>query len=188
MRSKLIVSVLALLLAACQTTSGTHKIYPGSGGPDGKPLSVPPPVQGQPYRPQEVLPPPATAPSPPKTAEQISGAAVTSLMKSARQYRQASKPEQAAGALERALRIEPRNYFVWSALGQAYLAQKNYAQAESMAQKSTALARGNAYVAVENWKTIAAARQARGDAAGAAEAAAQLAALQAQLGAASAAP
>nr|WP_240954221.1 tetratricopeptide repeat protein [Solimonas marina] len=102
-------------------------------------------------------------------------------MKKANEYRAAGQPDQAAGVLERALRIEPRNYFVWSALGQAYLAQKNYAQAESVAQKSTALARGNYYVALENWKTIQAARMARGDAAGAALAGAQVASLQAQI-------
>nr|WP_241696219.1 tetratricopeptide repeat protein [Solimonas terrae] len=105
-------------------------------------------------------------------------------MKRARQYRQDGQPDQAAGTLERALRIEPRNYFVWSALAQAHLAQKNYAQAESMAQKSNALARGNIYVTLENWKTIAAARNGQGDADGAADAAAQIAALQARLDAA----
>src|SRR3546814_20444286 len=82
-------------------------------------------------------------------------------MKRASDYRKAGQPDQAAGTLERALRIEPRNYFVWSALAQAYLAQKNYAQAESMAQKSNALARGNVYVALENWKTISAAASAQ---------------------------
>jgi hypothetical protein len=106
----------------------------------------------------------------PRTAEQISGAAVTALIRQARAARLAGNPDQAAAALERALRIEPRNYFVWSALGQTYLAQKNYAQAESVAQKSTVLARGNVWVELENWKTIASARQARGDAVGALQA------------------
>src|SRR3546814_10268203 len=41
-RSKLIVVTVALLLAACQTTSGTHQVYPGTTGPEGEPLSTPP--------------------------------------------------------------------------------------------------------------------------------------------------
>jgi tetratricopeptide (TPR) repeat protein len=175
------IVLLAAPLAACQTTSGIHKVYPGDAGPSGEPSNPPPPVQAQPVAPPVLLPPPPPVVYP-KSADQISGAAVTSLMKRARQYIDAGQPDQAAGTLERALRIEPRNYFVWSALGQAYLAQKNYPQAESVAQKSNALARGNYYVALENWKTIAAARTASGNAAGAAEAAAQIQAIQAQLG------
>jgi len=183
-RSKLIIVSLALVLAACQTTRGTHKVYPPDSGPQGQPLPTTP-APTQPVEP--VAPPPEPAPKPlpdyPKTAEQISGSAVTALMKQARTAMKSGQPDRAAGSLERALRIEPRNYFVWSALGQAYLGQKNYLQAESVAQKSNALARGNIYVNIENWKTIAAARQARGDEAGAAEATAQLEALQAQLSA-----
>ncbi|WP_051361823.1 tetratricopeptide repeat protein [Solimonas soli] len=189
MRSKLIIVSLAAVLAACQTTQGTHQIYPPAGGPRGEPLpSTPPPAAA----PEPVAPPAAPAPKPlpdyPKSAEQISGGAVTALMKQARAALNAGQPDRAAGALERALRIEPRNYFVWSALGQAYLGQKNYLQAESVAQKSNALARGNIYVDIENWKTIAAARQARGDNDGALQASAQVEALQAQLSAAPAPP
>ncbi|WP_051278049.1 tetratricopeptide repeat protein [Solimonas flava] len=190
MRSKLIVAVAALVLAACQTTQGTHQIYPPASGPQAEPLP-PPPAQPEPKpleAPAVVEPPAPPLASFPKSAEQISGSAVTALMKQARQYRSAGQPDRAAGVLERALRIEPRNYFVWSALGQAYLAQKNYLQAESVAQKSNALARGNVYVAVENWKTIAAARDARGDAIGALQASAQVEALQAQLSAAPGTP
>lgn len=188
-RSKLSLLLLAVALAACQTTSGTHKIYPAAGGPEGQPLPSPPAAEPRPLETPEVQPvTPPPLPDYPKSAEQISGGAVTSLMKQARQYREAGKPEQAAGVLERALRIEPRNYFVWSALGQAYLAEKNYVQAESVALKSNALARGNVYVALENWKTIAGARRARSDADGAAEADAQIAAIQAQLDAVPATP
>ena len=74
------------------------------------------------------------------------------------------------GALERAQRIEPRNYFVWSSLARVYLDKKDYDNAESVALKSNSLARGNIYVELENWKIIAAARQAQGDAIGALQA------------------
>ncbi|MGH8445372.1 MAG: tetratricopeptide repeat protein [Solimonas sp.] len=189
MRSKLIIVVVAAVLAACQTTQGTHQIYPPATGPQGEPLPAVTPPAGKPVEPQAATPVPAApAIDYPKSSEQISGGAVTALMKQARQYRDAGQPDRAAGVLERALRIEPRNYFVWSALGQSYLGQKNYLQAESVAQKSNALARGNLYVNVENWKTIAAARQARGDAEGALQASAQVETIQAQLNAAPATP
>ncbi len=167
----LLLVLMGLSLTACQTTRGTKVVWPY---PEPPVASEPAPSEGTP--PPEVIAPPVAideaplprpVPSYPRSAEQISGAAVTSLMKQARQHLAAGNPDQAAGVLERAVRIEPRNYFVWSALGQSYLAQKNYAQAESIAQKSNALARGNAWVEMENWKTIAAARTARGDTAAA---------------------
>ncbi|WP_143068949.1 tetratricopeptide repeat protein [Solimonas aquatica] len=168
----------ALVLAACQSMSGTHQVYPTVPEPVIQPLPPPPP----PATPR-VLPAPSPV-SGPRSAEDISGGAVSSLMKQARAYMGAKQPDRAAGVLERALRIEPRNYFVWSALGQAYLGQQNYAQAESMAAKSNALSHGNLYVSLENWKTIAAARQASGDKAGAQEAQATADAIQARLSAA----
>ena len=80
------------------------------------------------------------------------------------------EPDRAAASLERALRIEPRNYFVWSMLSQIYLDQRQYEQAEAVAGKSNSLARGNFYIELENWKTIAKARDALGDAVGALQA------------------
>lgn len=173
--SRLLLLLIALGLAACQTTRSTKEVWPYPEPPVATrpvpPDSVPPTVTVPPGTPGgevEVQPPePRPVPNYPRTAEQISGGAVTSLMKQARQHLAAGKPDQAAGVLERAVRIEPRNYFVWSALGQSYLAQKNYAQAESVAQKSNVLARGNAWVELENWKTIAASRLARDDGSGA---------------------
>lgn len=174
---------MVLGLAACQTAPVKPTPAPQ---PAPQPLPTLPPIPERPVITTPTPPPPVL--SAPKTAEQISGGAVTSLMKQAREYRNAGQPAKAAGVLERALRIEPRNYFAWSALGQAYLEQKNYTQAESMALRSNALARGNAYAEVENWKTIAAARQARGDTAGAAQAQTQIEMLQARLSAPPATP
>ena len=182
MRVRLLLVLLVLGLAACQTAP--VKPPPVVRPPPAQPLPTLPPIPEPPAS-QPAAPPVASFP---KTAEQVSGSAVTSLMKQARAYRAAGEPSKAAGVLERALRIEPRNYFAWSALGQAYLAQKNYAQAESMALRSNSIARGNLYVELENWKTIAAARQARGDSAGAAQAAVQVETIQARLSAASTRP
>lgn len=142
-----------------------------------QPLALPWPL-GEPTAPAQpqtapplVVPVPETevlAPLPnyPKTAEEVSGPAVTSLIKQARAARAANKPAQAQAALERAMRIEPRNAFVWSALASSFLAQNNYAQAMSHAQKSNSLARGNIYLELDNYRTIAIARDAQGDAAG----------------------
>lgn len=182
MRTRLTLVLVAVALSACQTMHGQRQTYDPAPPTQTRPLPTLPPIP-EPQPVPEASAPTATPPlaNYPKSAEQVSGVAVTSLMKQARGYLSAKQPDRAAGVLERALRIEPRNYFVWSALGQSYLAQKNYAQAESMALRSNALARGNIYVEIENWRTIAEARQARGDADGALQASAQIATMQEQL-------
>ena len=205
----LLLLLSATALVACQTPGGVHQLYPPPPPPPviqplppqpapqpprliplqpapQPPQLIPMPLPAQP-EPQSVPQPPQLVPAPPsgpRTAEDISSGAVSALMKQARAYLNANQPDRAAGVLERALRIEPRNYFVWSALGQAYLGQKNYVQAESVAAKSNALSHGNPYVALENWKTIAAACQASGNVAGAQDAQANIEAIQSQLGAA----
>lgn len=182
----------SIWLAGCATslpaTGGVWPAPPASGTPS---PSFPPPAASLPW-PGPSLPPPSApvpivpaAPPPPaypKTAAEISGQAVVSLMKQAETDRAAGRFEQASANLERAQRIEPRNYFVWSALASLYLAQGLNDQAESVALKSTSLARGNVYVDLENWKTIAASRQARGDAIGALQARAKVDELQRGLG------
>ena len=170
---------LLLFLAGCQTAVGireTHKPAPISV-PEPIPSPLPGPVLGQP----SPIAPPATTPpiinpalpdasalaSYPQTPERISGSAVVSLLKQASAARSAGQSGQATAALERALRIEPRNYFVWSALATTYLQSKDYEQAESVAKKSNSLARGNVYVEQENWRVIHEVRIAVGDADGA---------------------
>ncbi len=176
-----------MCLAACAASEGQHRVWgdDDSGVLVLPPGSTPPPKtsgRDQSAEPGAVPPVEAGAilPAYPR-AEDISGAAVTSLMRQARAALDAGQPAQAAAPLERALRIEPRNYFVWSLLAKSYLAQKNYSQADNIAGKSNALARGNIYVEIENWTTISAARAAMGDAAGADVAQQRLAALQQRL-------
>ncbi len=162
------VILLALALGACAGGQGSRRVWS-----DDEPAVVSEPAAPVPSSPAQPVPPPGDAPAVdampayPRSAEEISGAAVTALMRQARAALGTGRPDQAAAALERALRIEPRNYFVWSMLGQAYLAQNNFGQASNIAGKSNALARGNVYVELENWRTIAAARRGLGDAAGA---------------------
>lgn len=192
---KLSAVVLALAVAGCQTARGRHE---ASTPPEQtRPLSKPVPGVVMPGEPTPVAPstlpstspsgdmtfpapplPDKVLPSYPKSADAISSAAVLSLLRSAQSSRAAGQYGQAAGSLERALRIEPRNYFVWSTLADTYLRQKSYDQAESVAQKSNSLGRGNVYVEQENWRVIRDARTGSGNAAGAAEAQARMDAIQ----------
>lgn len=161
------------MLSGCVAPSGKRRVWPETEPTvPVRPTQTPTarPLERGPIIEQAPQPTPRPAPAVPRSAEEISGAAVTSLMRQARGSLSAGQPAQAASALERALRIEPRNYFVWSMLAKTYLAQNNYTQADSVAGKSNALARGNVYVELENWRTIAAARHALGDVAGAEDA------------------
>jgi tetratricopeptide (TPR) repeat protein len=173
LRSLLIV-IATVALAACATSQGDKRIWPYP-----EPPVVTYPAPTAPPDQDTRVGPPVTAP--PQTAEDVSGEAVTALMRQARTSLDAGKPDQAAAALERAIRIEPRNAFVWSLLGKTYLAQGNYPQAENVCSKANALARGNAYVQLDNWRTIRAARVAQGDTVGAAEAAQRIDALEQSL-------
>src|SRR6266702_3565939 len=108
-------------------------------------------------------PPPGTA-SPPAHAESI---AIASLLDGARADTAAGRLANAAASLERALRIEPRNPRLWQELARVRLKQGDYAQAESTAARSNSWAGGDNALRAENWRLIAHARDARGDAEGA---------------------
>lgn len=65
---------------------------------------------------------------------------VAGLLKQAENRRAAGDLDEAASALERGLRIEPRNPFIWNRLARIRLEQGSFDQAQSMASKSNALA------------------------------------------------
>ncbi|HEX4872395.1 MAG TPA: tetratricopeptide repeat protein [Nevskiaceae bacterium] len=188
-----VLLLLSLLVVACTSTSGRRESAwppledrsanvpaPGSPSYPADPLpGVPSPLAP----PTPVAPPPAPpASSAPRSPEAISGQAVLSLLRQSGAARQAGNLEQASAALERALRIEPRNYFVWSALAQVYLDQGQADQAESVAGRANSLARGNLFVELENWRTIRRARELRGDAAGSLQAQVRIEQIESQLG------
>lgn len=104
--------------------------------------------------------------------------ALSSLYDKAVSSVSAGNYDQAASSLEQALRIEPSNGSTWHDLGGVRMRQKQYDQAISMAQKSIGLAGGNDSLKARNWRLIAAALRAKGDTAGAQEAAAKAAAFQ----------
>ena len=193
----LFIGLLMLAVSACQTARGTREPVwpyptpPSMPAPGAEPS--PSPQHSPEYLPEPVLPPAgepvfvpmqeSRPPLPvfPKAAEQISSAAVVSLLRQARSATDMGNPEQAQSALERALRIEPRNYFVWSALAATHLERKSYTQAITVAKKSNSLARGNFYAELENYRVIVAAAEATGDAAAGLQAQARLDEIQRML-------
>jgi tetratricopeptide (TPR) repeat protein len=99
-----------------------------------------------------------------------SGAAVVALLDNADRDTEAGRRDQAIASLERALRIEPKNPIPWHKLSRLRLEEKNWKQAVALAKKSNVLAPGNKVLQAENWKIIAQASAAMGDATGAARA------------------
>ncbi len=138
---------------------------------------VPPPAAPEPepepiQPPARPSPPPAAPPAelPPAEITREGNQAVAALLESADKYVKSKQLDKAGAALERALRIEPRNAGIWHDLAQIRLHQGQYQQAESLASKSNSLAGGNRGLQSRNWKVIASARKATGNAAGAEEA------------------
>jgi tetratricopeptide (TPR) repeat protein len=122
-----------------------------------------------------LAPPPSSPPLPVPPARsyprslQDSGAspAAISLVRQAQDARVGGHPDQSLALLERALRIESRNPFIWQAMASTQMDLQAWDQAESAARKSNSVAHGNPYAELTNWKIIAASKQAAGDSAGA---------------------
>jgi predicted Zn-dependent protease len=144
MRRLLLVS---FALAGCATAPG----------PEPAPAPQPAPVEQPP--PAAVEPAPAAAPK--------ENVAIAGLMESARADAAAGRLPNAAASLERALRIEPRNPRLWQELARVRLQQGDYAQAENLLQRSNTWGGTDNRLRADNWRLIAQARQARGDADGA---------------------
>ncbi|MGH8590248.1 MAG: tetratricopeptide repeat protein, partial [Gammaproteobacteria bacterium] len=65
------------------------------------------------------------------------------LLTRARTLANAGKSEEAAATLERAIRIEPRNPWLWHRLAVLRLQEGQHSVAIELAKKSNVLARGN---------------------------------------------
>jgi tetratricopeptide (TPR) repeat protein len=100
------------------------------------------------------------APLPPASGNR----AVIALLDRAQADAGAGRPDAASATLERALRIEPRNARLWHELAQLRLAQGQYAQAISLAQKSNSFAGAQRQLQAMNWRVIGQARIAQGNA------------------------
>lgn len=93
--------------------------------------------------------------------------AVIALYDGARNDIAAGRLDPAAAALERALRIEPRNPGLWHELAKLRLQQGQYDQTLSLTAKSNALAGDNKALRAGNWRVIGEARSRLGDTRGA---------------------
>jgi cytochrome c-type biogenesis protein CcmH/NrfG len=96
--------------------------------------------------------------------------AVVALADNARADVASEKYTGAAAALERALRIEPRNPRLWHELGRVKLSEGDYRQAAGMAARSNTWVGENKTLRAANWRLIGEARRADGDEAGARDA------------------
>ena len=119
--------------------------------------------------------PPAPQPSTQQRSSTVhssssANAAVTSLVSSADKSIKQGDYKAGSAAIERALRLDPKNAELWHRLAQVRLRQSEYAQVESLSLKSNALSNGNKTLMARNWSLISKARRARGDGVGADEA------------------
>lgn len=124
--------------------------------------------------------PSATAPPAPEVATasaQSTGLApadmppaVSSLANRAEQQRQSGDSGGAAATLERALRIQPQEPYLWNRLARVRLEQGMGESAEKLATRSNALTGDQPALKTNNWEIIATARRQSGDLEGAVEA------------------
>lgn len=98
------------------------------------------------------------------------GMAIASLLKEADVKIKEGRLNLASSLLERALRIEPKNPFVWHKLASVRFKQKRWKLAESLAQKSYLFSSDDTSLQIYNWHLIASARSKQGDIAGARQA------------------
>jgi Tfp pilus assembly protein PilF len=106
-------------------------------------------------------PPAAETPPAPPQAEAKENVAIGGLVETARADAATGRLPNAAASLERALRIEPRNPRLWQELARVRLRQGDYAQAESLAQRSNSWAGSDAALRAENARIIEEARAVR---------------------------
>ncbi|MDZ7736098.1 MAG: tetratricopeptide repeat protein [Gammaproteobacteria bacterium] len=179
---RVFVSSLLLILSACAIQPSGTRVPVEQRSPQQQPSTDAEPREkgGAPVESRlpepdteiETLPPPgkqdmkeleAPVQAPPEPAEQPqASSAVVALLETAREQAAAGDDEQAAAHLERALRIEPKNPWLWHRLGVLRLQQGDYQAAIDLANKSNALAAGNRRLMAGNWELLARAYTALG--------------------------
>lgn len=145
-----------------------------------RPLLMPTPPATTGIVPKFELPTPPPPPAPPaefKPAESTNAMspAVSALLATADQHSKSGDIESAAAAIERAIRIEPRNGELLYKLAVIRLKQSKPVLAEDLAKKSALLAGKDNTLKKNSWLLIAHAKTMQGDSAGAAEAEAKAA-------------
>lgn len=100
--------------------------------------------------------------------------AVSALTADAERAIRARDYGKASASLERALRMEPRDAYLWHRLAYTRLQQGKDAQAESLALKSNSLAGDKQELVNSNWRLISRSRKQRDDLGGAEQALQQI--------------
>lgn len=136
-------------------------------------VTTPEPSPEAPTDPMATPPPesPAFTPPPePKLFAQSAPPAVLALQTDIESNIKSGSYPDAAGSLERAIRIQPKNPELWHVLAEVRLKQNQPGLAEDLAKKSNLLAKNNAELIRSNWNLIAEARRLKGDTTGVMEA------------------
>lgn len=105
---------------------------------------------------------PLTPPVSEPPAEISRNAAVLELVQRAEEETASGRLEQAAGWLERALRVEPQNPWLWYLLAENRYRDGRYDEAEGLAEKSLSLTGDEPTLASQNRALITQVRAARG--------------------------
>jgi len=168
---RLLILCLPAVLAGCATVSEAPRPVPRREVPAPAIPAEPAPAE----EPRLPAPRPAEPVRPPAVHAPSAPPAVLALQKQAEASLNSGQLDQAAAALERAVRIQPRNATLWNDLASVRLRQHQPGLAEDLAKKSNVLAKGNRELIRRNWALIAEARRSKGDNAGAADAEAKAA-------------
>lgn len=89
--------------------------------------------------------------------------AVVALLNRANRESAAGRPEASSASLERAIKIEPGNAWLWHRLAQTRLKQNKPAEAASVAARSNSLAGNDGALRARNWRLIASVHELRGE-------------------------
>lgn len=158
-------------LAACSGLRGPDAV-PGDSAAATGPTAAPDATAAAAT---DVPPPVETAPAP---AAPSANPAVVALLDSAHADARAERLPRAIAAVERALRIEPRNPHLWQELARLKLQKGDYQQAENFAVRANSWAGSDKGLQAKSWRIIGEARSLRGDNAGARAALARAKALE----------
>ncbi len=130
-----------MVIASCSTTQSVST-------PDQEPAS------------ESVKPPVGTETHDPTPT---AGVSALKLLETARQQAAAGQGDLAAATLERAIKIEPDNPWLWHRLAVLRMQQKKWSQAVELANRSIALAKGNQRLIGGNWLVISLALEGAGN-------------------------
>lgn len=128
------LSLLIFLIVQGCTPSRYHTATPYHQKPDPQQVTERPNIQGTTERPSTL----------PKDS------IVNGISNQATLLMQNGELDAAAQTLERGLRIAPKEAFLWSQLAAVRLQQRHYGQAQSLAAKSSSLAKDNAALIFRN--------------------------------------